>query len=993
MKKFTTTFILLLWLFFGYSQDYFPVNDGVKTKNKTITVFTNATIHVDAKKIITDGMIMIQNNKIIGVGKNLTPPKNSHTINLEGKHVYPSFIDPYTSFGVTLPTSKSNGRRNNDPQYGPSREGYYWNDHIRPETNVLTSFKYDDKNAKTYLDQGFGVVQTHFADGIARGTGMLIALSNTANNNTRLLDQSSAQFFSFEKSKASNQAYPTSLMGAMALLRQMYLDADWYVKGNTTSTDLSLEALQANKNLPQIFDAGSRINSIRADKVGDQFGIQYTLLGGGDEYERINEVKNTNATYIIPINFPDAYDTSDPYLSSLLSLGAMRYWNQAPTNPSVLAKNNIPFSITTHKLKKIDSFKDHILKAIENGLHPNDALAALTTVPAKIIGKENLLGVLKKDAYANFLITNGELFSKETIIYENWVLGKKYSVNPMDVQDLTGHYTLTINSKQYSVHLTGKPAKPKAEIKLDTLNIKNSTTYKDKWLTLVLAEDNKTKPSFITLTTRINEQGIFENKKAILSDGSITTFKLIKNDGVSDPKKEDDTKSKNIPYIAPVSYPNIAFGNTTLPKQQTLLITNATVWTNEADAILENTDVLIKDGKIASIGKNIKASNALIIDGTNKHLTTGIIDEHSHIAAAAINEAGHNSSAEVTIEDVVQPDDIDIYRNLAGGVTSIQILHGSANPIGGRSAIIKLKWGETAKNMIYDASPKFIKFALGENVKQSNWGSRSRFPQSRMGVEQVYMDYFSRAQQYDSKKKSGLPYRKDIEMETLAEILNGERFISCHSYVQSEINMLMKVAEKFNFRINTFTHILEGYKVADKMAAHGVGGSTFSDWWAYKYEVNDAIPYNAAIMHNQGVTVAINSDDAEMSRRLNQEAAKSVKYGGISEEDAWKFVTLNPAKLLHIDDRVGSIKVGKDADLVLWTDHPLSIYTKAEKTIIEGAIYFDLQKDKEQRIQIAAEKNKLAALMLEAKNKGFKTQTAKKKEKQRLECETLETIK
>src|SRR5690606_34398501 len=210
----------------------------------------------------------------------------------------------------------------------------------------------------------------------------------------------------------------------------------------------------------------------------------------------------------------------------------------------------------------------------------------------------------------------------------------------------------------------------------------------------------------------------------------------------------------------------------------------------------------------------------------------------------------------------------------------------------------------------------------------------------RMGVEQVYIDYFTRAKEYDALKKSGKPYRKDIEMEVLAEILNKDRFISCHSYVQSEINMLMEVAERFNFNINTFTHILEGYKVADKMKEHGVGASTFSDWWAYKYEVNDAIPYNAAILHNQGIVTAINSDDAEMSRRLNQEAAKAIKYGGVSEEEAWKMVTLNPAKLLHIDDRVGSVKVGKDADMVLWNGHPMSIYTKAEKTLIEGKVYF-----------------------------------------------------
>jgi imidazolonepropionase-like amidohydrolase len=227
-------------------------------------------------------------------------------------------------------------------------------------------------------------------------------------------------------------------------------------------------------------------------------------------------------------------------------------------------------------------------------------------------------------------------------------------------------------------------------------------------------------------------------------------------------------------------------------------------------------------------------------------------------------------------------------------------------------------------------------------------------------------------------------------MEVLAEILNGERFISCHSYVQSEINMLMKVAEKFDFKVNMFTHILEGYKVADKMKEHGVGGSTFSDWWAYKYEVNDAIPYNAAIMHKAGVTVAINSDDAEMARRLNQEAAKSVKYGGISEEDALKFVTLNPAKLLHIDDRVGSLKEGKDADLVLWSDHPLSIYAKAEKTVIEGVTYFDIERDLKMRASLQKEKSELINLMLEDKNKGLKTQPIQKKEKELMHCDSLD---
>jgi imidazolonepropionase-like amidohydrolase len=314
---------------------------------------------------------------------------------------------------------------------------------------------------------------------------------------------------------------------------------------------------------------------------------------------------------------------------------------------------------------------------------------------------------------------------------------------------------------------------------------------------------------------------------------------------------------------------------------------------------------------------------------------------------------------------------------------------------------VKWKWGLSPEELLYKNQPKFIKFALGENPKQANWGNvnPTRFPQSRMGVEQVFTDYFQRAKEYDeawkkynsnSKKDKTKAPRVDLELQTIAEIINKERFISCHSYVQSEILMLMNVAEKFNFRVNTFTHILEGYKVADRMKEHGVGASTFADWWAYKFEVNDAIPYNGAIMHNEGLVVAYNSDDAEMSRRLNQEAAKAVKYGNIPEEEAWKFVTLNPAKLLHIDDKVGSIKVGKDADVVLWNNNPLSIYAKAEKTLIEGVVYYDAQKDEAQRVAVANEKNELIRQLLQEKNKGMITQEPIKAAKKEYHCDTLE---
>ncbi len=628
---------------------------------------------------------------------------------------------------------------------------------------------------------------------------------------------------------------------------------------------------------------------------------------------------------------------------------------------------------------------------MEYGLPEDAALAALTTVPAQTIGQSGKLGVLKEGAWANFIITSGDYFEKKTTIYENWIQGKKKILESMDVTNITGDYKLSLNGKDYTLKISGEATKPKAEVTMGDTKIGSKLTFEDNWINLLLSSPDTTKTDFSRLVANVPSKSDRISGKAILPNGKETSFTAVKT---SSEEKDKDAKEKepDLHEIVPVTYPNKAYGFKDLPKQQDILFKNATVWTSEENAVLENTDVLVKDGKIAKIGKDLNAGRAKVFDATGKYLTAGIIDEHSHIAASSINEAGHNSSAEVQMEDVVDPTDIAIYRDLAGGVTTVQLLHGSANPIGGQSAILKMKWGKSANEMIFDKAAPFIKFALGENVKQSNWDSHSRFPQTRMGVEQVYIDYFSRAKAYETEKKNNPNFRKDLEMETLVQILNGERFITCHSYVQSEINMLMKVAEQFDFRINTFTHILEGYKVADKMKEHGVGASTFSDWWAYKYEVNDAIPYNASIMNEVGLTVAINSDDAEMSRRLNQEAAKSVKYGGMSETDAWKMVTLNPAKLLHIDDYVGSIKEGKMADLVLWNANPLSIYARPEKTMIEGVVYFDTERDQQLRERIEQERNELISQMLKAKNSGVKTQPVMKKEKERVHCDLLGNI-
>jgi imidazolonepropionase-like amidohydrolase len=406
-----------------------------------------------------------------------------------------------------------------------------------------------------------------------------------------------------------------------------------------------------------------------------------------------------------------------------------------------------------------------------------------------------------------------------------------------------------------------------------------------------------------------------------------------------------------------------------------VLIKNATIMT-ASHGVIENGSILIRDGKIAAVGKNNEVtagSNARVIDATGMFVTPGIIDAHSHSAVDDINEGSVSVSAMVRQRDVVNNTDINIYRQLAGGTTTIHSMHGSANSIGGQNVILKLKWGKPAEEMIVPDMPRTIKFALGENPKRrgnpTQPGASARFPATRMGVEFVIREAFQQAREYmrewdeyEAAKKRGenlAPPRRDLKLDAIADIMRGKLFVHSHCYRADEILMLMNVADEFGWKILTFQHVLEGYKVAKEMVAHGVGGSTFSDWWAYKIEAYDAIPGNAAIMHHKGVLTSVNSDSADLARRLYQEAAKTMKYGGLTDEEALRFITLNPAKQIKMDSRIGSIDVGKDGDLAIFNAHPFSIYARVEMTLIEGEVYFDRKEDLKRRELIAKEKKEL----------------------------------
>ena len=721
-----TSFFLgvVLCSFITFAQDYFPENSGVKSKNTNYTVFTNATIHTAPNETIKNGTLLIQNGKITAVGKSVSIPQNAVQVDLEGKHIYPSFIDIYTGFGIKKPKRQGGGGRS--PQYDNTRDGYYWNDHIRSETEGIAHFEYDSKKAEAFIKAGFGVVATHQHDGIARGTGALIALNPEGNRADRILEERLTQHFSFDKSVQSRQSYPSSKMGATALLRQLHHDLSWYKQGNISTKDLSLEALLNNDDLPKIFEGDDLYDAMRIDKIGDQFGSNYIIVAGGDEYKRINEIKGLNRTFILPLNFPDAYDVSDPFQASYVSLGDMRHWNQAPTNPKLFEDNNIPFVLTTFRLKSPKEFNAQVRKAIKHGLSKEKALAALTTIPAQLLGKSNEVGSLKQGSWANFMITSNEVFDKDNTLYEHWVQGQKTVVNDMTTTNIDGDYALNIGGTSYNLAIKGSAKKASGTLKNGEETVKSELTYANGWVTMTFASSENKFTRFIA-----QADGNTLSGKTILPNGNEQAITANRTAGAAKEDKKDDKKKDEAPEVLSLSYPNIAFGFTEQPRQQDILIKGATVWTNEADGVLENTDVLIKDGKISKIGANLSAGRATVIDGTGKHLTTGIIDEHSHIGAFAINESGHNSTAEVRMADVINPDDSDIYRNLAGGVTTLQLLHGSANPIGGQSAVMKLKWGASIDEMLLE-DKKFIKFALGENVKQSNWQSFSRFPQTRM---------------------------------------------------------------------------------------------------------------------------------------------------------------------------------------------------------------------------------------------------------------------
>ena len=748
MKK--ITLILLPFLFVllsvgSFAQETFPRNN-VADQREGLYAFTNAIIHKSWNEKLDNATLIIRKGKIEAIGSGIAIPDGAVIIDLAGKIIYPSFIDIYTDYGMPeIKRERGASGFGGATMFESNKEGAFsWNMALKPEFNAADVFKADEKSAGDLRKKGFGTVLAHQMDGISRGTSTLVTLSDERPHEL-IVKGRVAHHLSFQKGN-SPQPYPRSLMGCIYLIRQAYLDGQWYKStGHNEEVNLSLEAWNEALGLQQIFEAGDKLEVLRAANLGKEFGVTYLIKGNGDEYQRLNEIKATGSPLILPLNFPDAFDVEDPYDALSVNLSDMKHWELAPTNPARVAAAGIPFAITQNGLDKGADFMANLRKAIKYGLSEADALKALTYTPAGFSNSLNELGTLDKGKLANFIITDGNIFDEKTKIYHNWVKGKPFVIKSLDeIEIKPGIYALSIGDMVQRMEVKENKGNYDMNILVDdTTKVKVNNKHDNGRMTLSFKP--KGADQTIRLSGTIGESGWTGNGQE--GNGNWTTWSCTRTadlpeaEGEKKGGRNGQSDQKNeASDLGAVIYPFMAFGWSERPSQQVYLLKNATVWTCEKEGILQNADVLIRNGKIEKIGKKLSASGAIEIDATDKHITPGIIDEHTHIAASrGINEGSSQfSSAEVRIGDIVDSEDIDIYRQLAGGVTAAQILHGSSNPIGGQSAIIKFRWGFAPEEMKYDHAKPFIKFALGENVKRSRSDNNDRFPNTRMGVAQVY---------------------------------------------------------------------------------------------------------------------------------------------------------------------------------------------------------------------------------------------------------------
>ena len=872
---------------------------GFRPSPPGIHALVGGTIVVRPGETITNGTILVRDGLIQADGAHLAIPNDALVVDMTSNTIYAGFIEPYfvqdasnppISTDDTEPISQRTLAAGGYPFFGTSSAadnaaksgpGAYWPG-FTPEYRAVTHFTPGQKSVAGLREQGFASALVVPSRGIIRGTSAFVQLAD-GDPNDAILRPDVFQHIAFDTHDNDDATFPGSLMGVIAAVRQSFFDAQFYQLDHADYArhpagrsrpeyNPALEALgpALDQKMPVLFEPGSVLMDDRAARVAAELGLNFALVSCGQEWRRPDIARSTGATYIVPVSFPTLPSMPDEDDWTQVTLEPLRAWDWAAENPALLRQQGLTIALTTRGLADPKDFRPNLRLALDRGLSENDALAALTTVPAHLCGVDDQLGTIAAGHLANLtVVTGGSYFNPAAKVTAVWVEGRQFPQPPEGLKP---------------------PAAPETKSPTNQLaTANNPTNSADKD---ALRDLQKLRVAHSPLEGR----------------GAIT----------------------NPPAI---------------------LVRHAVIWTGGAQGILTNAEMLVADGKIIAVGPELSnvPANAFILDGGGGAITPGIVDCHSHSdILGLVNESTLPSTAMVRIRDVVNSESPNLRRQLAGGVTTVNLFHGSANPIGGQTCVIKLRDGETPEDLIFSNAAPGIKFALGENVKQSNWGEKfvTRFPQTRMGVQTFDANRFTAARQYlaawdNYRHNGGLAPRRDLELEALGEVINGQRFIHCHAYRQDEMLMLTRLMQSFGVQIGTFQHGLEGYKIADELAAAGIGVSTFSDWWAYKFEVYDAIPYNGSLLRDRGVTVSFNSDSSELARTLYLEAAKAVKYGGTPPAEAFKFVSLNAAKQLRIDQYTGSLEAGKDADFVLWSRAPLDSATVCEQTWIDGKKYYD----------------------------------------------------
>ncbi|MBY6186933.1 amidohydrolase family protein [Marinobacter hydrocarbonoclasticus] len=949
---------------------------GIRDKTPNLTALTQARIVTEPGTVLENATVIIEDGIIRSVSRRESVPDGAFVIDMSGYTLYPGFIDPYAQYGLdweypsasedapVYQISPAGARHHNSAVHSEMQ----WSEHFHP-----------NESATAWHLNGFTSVHSAYQDGVFQGRGVTVSLAQ-GDSHAQIYQSQGAHQISFDRGTAY-QEYPASIMGSMALIRQTLSDARWHQSqsAKSLSTGLqpqtSLEALSDLAKQQVIFTSHHPDDAVRALRLLGEFDVRPAVVGTGLEFERLEQLSQWQTTLILPLKqaAKPSLDNSTDALD--ITLQQLRHWERSPGNAAAVANADLSFAFTQHGIEP-DQFWPRLKDAMAHGLSEEDALAALTTVPARLSGVSDQAGRIAPGYRADLVVARGNLFQDGTI-EALYLQGQYQAIDPDLSRPFIGEYQFELGEHQVVVTLEqDDPIRGALSVGESTIELFD-VSLSPQQLGAKARLSGLGHDGISVFSLAPGKQGL--RGTVLLSSGETVALSLATLNA-PDSAKDGTDGNAAVDYLSRLTFPNRAYGVDALPESESLHIRNATVWTSTESGILPQTDVLVRNGRIQEVGENLKTPRGYrVIDASGKHLTAGIIDEHSHIALyGGTNEGSDAITSEVRIGDVLDANDIHIYRALAGGVTTAQLLHGSANPIGGQAQTIQLRWGEDAEALKFAAAPASIKFALGENVKQSNWGDDfvTRYPQSRMGVEALYRDAFQAAREYRasqaryddlsrSVQRRTLAPRPDYRLEALAEILEEQRHIHVHSYVQSEIIALLDLAREMDFKVQTFTHILEGYKVAREMAEAGTSASTFSDWWAYKFEVYDAIPHNACIMTEQGVNTSINSDSRDLIRKLNQEAAKSVMYCDMSPEEAWKMITINPARQLKIDHLVGSIEEDKQADLVLWDSNPLSVYARAETTWIAGQAYFDRQRDQQERVKIAEERQALLQKLLE----------------------------